>query len=159
MRFGWRFFFPSLYRKIKDQNPSISEEFTKTFLKWPRDRLETTWHQCWSFRAEKRSAQASTHPLSPAFVCLVLWEFWLRLNEIHEVRKFAPFEGFFLFLLLLLLFFRHLKITLDSGQPMLKTDHPSVWGGIKQFEHFQRGLYFSDNRPLALRGHVTNNFP
>ena len=41
MRFGQRVFFPSLYRKIKDQNPSISEDFTKTFLKWPRDRLET----------------------------------------------------------------------------------------------------------------------
>ena len=22
---------------------------------------------------------------------------------------------------------------------------PSVWGGIKRFEHFERGLYFSDN--------------
>ena len=38
----------------------------------------------------------------------------------------------------------------------VKTDHPSVWGGIKRFEHFQRGLYFSDNRPVALRGQVTN---
>ena len=53
---------------MKDQNPSISENFTKTFLKCPRDRLETTW----SFRAEKRFAQASAHPLSPAFVGLVL---------------------------------------------------------------------------------------
>ena len=47
------------------------------------------WRQCWSFRAEKRSAQASAHLLSPAFVCLVLWEFWLRPNEIYEVRTFA----------------------------------------------------------------------
>ena len=23
----------------------------------------------------------------------------------------------------------------------VKKDHPSVWGGIKRFEHFQRGLY------------------
>ena len=37
-----RFFFPSLYRKIKDKNPSISEDFTKTFLKWPHDGLDTT---------------------------------------------------------------------------------------------------------------------
>ena len=28
---------------------------------------------------------------SPAF----LWEFWLRLNEIHEVRSFAPCKGSF----------------------------------------------------------------
>ena len=41
-------FFPSLYRKIKDQNPSISKDFTNTFLKFPRDGLETTWRQCWS---------------------------------------------------------------------------------------------------------------
>ena len=93
---------------------------TKTFLKWPRDRLETTWRpwcQCWSFRAEKRSAQASAHPLSPAFVCLILWEFWLRLNEIHKVRTFASCKGYFLFLLLL--FFGQLKITLDSEQPAM----------------------------------------
>ena len=27
----------------------------------------------------------------------------------------------------------------------VKTDRPSAWGGIKRFEHFQRGLSFSDN--------------
>ena len=32
----------------------------------------------------------------------------------------------------------------------VKTDHPSVSGGIKRFEHFQRGLYFSDNCALDL---------
>ena len=41
-------FFPILYRNIKDQNPSIFKDFTKTFLKLPRDGLETTWRQCWS---------------------------------------------------------------------------------------------------------------
>ena len=42
--------------------------------------------------------------------------------------------------------FRHLKITLDSEQPTLKEKRiiPSVWGGIKSFEHFQRGEYFFD---------------
>ena len=42
--------------------------------------------------------------------------------------------------------FRHLNITLDSEQPMLKEKRiiPSVWRGIKSFEHFQRGEYFSD---------------
>ena len=35
---------------------------------------------------------------------------------------------------------------LDTEQPMLKEKRiiPSVWGGIKSFEHFQRGEYFSD---------------
>ena len=27
-------------------------------------------------------------------VCVVLWEFWLRLNEIHEVRTFSPCKAF-----------------------------------------------------------------
>ena len=40
--------------------------------------------------------------------------------------------------------FRDLKITLDLEQPVLKEKRiiPSVWGGIKSFEHFQRGEYF-----------------
>ena len=54
--------------------------------------------------------------------------------------------------MLFLLFFRHLKITLDSKQPMLKEERiiPSVRGGIKRFEHFQRGEYFSDNCTFEL---------
>ena len=28
------------------------------------------------------------------FFCVVLWEFWLRLNEIHEVRTFSPCKAF-----------------------------------------------------------------
>ena len=54
--------------------------------------------------------------------------------------------------MLFLLFFRHLKITLDSEQLMLKEEQviPSVWGGIKRFEHFQRGEYFSDNCAFEL---------
>ena len=50
----------------KYQNPSIYKDFTKTFLKLPRDGLETTRHQCWSSGRKKRSAQASTHPLLQA---------------------------------------------------------------------------------------------
>ena len=99
MRFGQRFFFPSLYRKIKDQNPSISEDFTKTFLKWPRDRLETMTSMlvfqggktfCASFCASliacvcsfsSPEPVVSGYKLSPvalgtrvAFVCVVLWD-------------------------------------------------------------------------------------
>ena len=52
----------------------------------------------------------------------------------HEVRKFAPCKPFYLLVFL----FRQLKITLDSEQLMLKEKRliPSVWGGIKSFEHF-----------------------
>ena len=50
--------------------------------------------------------------------CVVLWEFWLRLNEIHEVRTFAPCKVFsFLFVVVV---FSSLEITLDSEQPMLE---------------------------------------
>ena len=65
------------------------------------------------------------------------------LSEMHEVRTFAPCKAL-IFYLTSLLFFRRLKITLDSEQPMLKEKRiiPSVWGGIKGFEHFQRGEYF-----------------
>ena len=120
MRFGKRFFFTSLYRKIKDENPSISEDFTKTLLKWPRDRLETMTSMlvlqggktfCATFCASLIACVCSFSSPEPvvsgyklsrvalgtrmAFVCVVLWEFWLRLNEIHEVRNFAPCKGFF----------------------------------------------------------------
>ena len=57
------------------------------------------------------------------------------LSEIHEVRTFAPCKPF---LFDMFAFFRRLKITLDSEQSMLKEKWiiPSVWGGIKGFEHF-----------------------
>ena len=43
-------------------------------------------------------------------------------------------------------FFRRLKITLDSEEPILKEKRiiPSIWGGIKGFEQILRGEYFSD---------------
>ena len=77
------------------------------------------------------------------FVCFSQREFWLRLNEMHKVWTFSSRKAFFLCVAFV---FRHLKITLDSDQPMLKEKRiiPSVWGGIKSFEHFQRGEYFSD---------------
>ena len=77
------------------------------------------------------------------FVCLSLRQFWLlRLNEMHKVWTFAPRKAF---LLLCGFCFSSLE-TLDSEQPMLKEKGiiPSVWGGIKSFEHFQRGEYFFD---------------
>ena len=57
------------------------------------------------------------------------------LSEMHEVRTFAPCKAF---LFDMFAFFGRLKITLDSEQPMLKEKRiiPSVWGGIKGFEHF-----------------------
>ena len=65
------------------------------------------------------------------------------LSEMHEVRAFAPCKAF---LFEMFAFFRRLKITLDSEQPMLKEKRiiPSVWGGIKGFEYFLRGEHFSD---------------
>ena len=131
------------FRKIKDQNPSISENFTKTLLKWTRDRLETTWRQCWSLRAEKRSAQASAHPLSPAFVCLVLWEFWLRLNEILEVRTFAPCKGFF-FVFVVVVVFSSLEnyFGFRTTNVRVKTDHSVSLRWNKEFWTFPKRRVF-----------------
>ena len=81
------------------------------------------------FRAEKRSAQASAHPLSQAqgglFLCVDWVCLLLELSEMHEVRTFAPCKAFYL---TCLLFFRCLKITLDSEQQTLKEKRiiPSV---------------------------------
>ena len=105
--------------------------------------------------AEKRSAQASAHLLSQAqgglfcvlafdcvFVCQ--WESfdwdWMKCTSCERLLLEKPFYLCVVFVL------RHLRITLDSEQPMLKQKRiiPSVWGGIKSFEHFQRGEYFSD---------------
>ena len=71
-------------------------------------------------------------------VCLLL-EFRVKYTR---CERLLPVKHFYL---TCLLFFRRLKITLDSEQPMLKEKRiiPSVWGGIKGFEHFLRGEYFS----------------
>ena len=53
---------------------------------------------CQTFRAEKRSAQASAHPLSQAqgglFLCVDWVCLLLKLSEMHEVRTFAPCNAF-----------------------------------------------------------------
>ena len=72
-------------------------------LKWPRDGLESTWRQCWSSGRKNVPCKLLRIPyhrlkvgFSVCWVCLfvVLWQFWLRLNEIHEVRPFAPWKSF-----------------------------------------------------------------
>ena len=62
-----------------------------------------------------------------------------RLLLVEVCKAFS-----FVFLLLLLLFFRHLKITLDSEQPMLKEERiiPSVWGGINVLNIFKEASIF-----------------
>ena len=71
------------------------------------------------------------------FVCCWSWVKCTRFERLLPVKHFIWHVCFF---------FRRLKITLDSEQPMLKEKRiiPSVWGGIKGFEHFLRGEYFSD---------------
>ena len=78
-------------------------------------------------------------------VCLLV-EFWVKCTR---WERLLPVKHFYL---TCLLFFRHLKITLDSEQPMLKGKRiiPSVWGGIKGFEHFLGGEYFLIVHPINL---------
>ena len=66
--------------------------------------LETTWRQCWSsgrknvlrnrLRIPYCRLKAGFSVCRLRFLCVVLWEFWLRLNEIHEVRTFSPCKAF-----------------------------------------------------------------
>ena len=85
-----------------------------------------------------------------AFLCVdcvrLLLEFWVNCTRCECL---LPLKHFYL---TCLLFFRRLKITLDSEQPMLKEKRiiPSVWGGIKGFEHFLRGEYFLIVHPINL---------
>ena len=67
------------------------------------------------------------------------WD-WMKCTRCLLLEK--------LFYLSVVFVLRHLKITSDSEQPMLKEKWiiPSVWGEIKSFQlqHLQRGEYFSD---------------
>ena len=97
---------------------------------------------CASLIAGSRGAFSVLAVVSVDCVCLFVTE--RVLNEMHKVWTFASRNKPFYFCVVFV--FRHLKITLDSEQPMLKEKRiiPSVWGGIKSFEHLQRGEYFSD---------------
>ena len=80
------------------------------------------------FRAEKRSAQASAHPFPQAqgeLFCVLTVFVGGVLSEMHEVRTVTSCKAF---LFDMFAFFRRLKITLDSEQPMLKEKRiiPSV---------------------------------
>ena len=71
-------------------------------------------------------------------VCLLL-ECWVKCTRCERLLRVKHFY------LTCLLFFRRLKITLDSEQPMLKEKRiiPSVWGGIKGFWTFlKRRVFF-----------------
>ena len=77
---------------------------------------------------------------------VVLWEFWLRLNETLQevhVRTFAPCRAF-LFVLVVVFSSLENYFGFRTTNVRVKTDH-SVSLRWKRFEYFQRGLYFSDN--------------
>ena len=86
--------------------------------------------------------------LKGGFFCVGSCECWLCLFVCHWESSEWNAQGERLLLKkpFILCGFRHLKITLDLEQPMWKEKRiiPSVWGGIKSFEHLQRGEYFSD---------------
>ena len=100
-----------------------------------------------AFRAEKRSAQASAHPLSQAqgglfclftaFVCVVLGESWLRLNEIHKVRRFAPSKAFLFVLSSLENYFEF-----RTNNVSVKTDHSISLRWNKMFWTFPKRFVF-----------------
>ena len=122
-------------------NPAIKAKNAKkdrrAILCWPWFSLQGGKTFCASFCASLIAGSRR------AFLCVDCVCLFGVLSEMHEVRTFAPCKAF---LFDMFAFFCRLKITLDSEQPMLKEKRiiPSVWGGIKGFEHFLRGEYFSD---------------
>ena len=95
---------------------------------------------CASLIAGSRRAFLCVDGVDRVRLCLFVdWD-WMKCTRCERLLLEKPFYLCVVFVL------RHLKITLDSEQPMLKQKRiiPSVWGGIKSFEHFQRGEYFSD---------------
>ena len=81
-----------------------------------------------------------------ACVCLsrlVLWEFWLRLNEIHEVRTFAPCKGFFCFCCCCCFFFTWKLLWIQNNQCYSKNRssvslrrNKTLWTFPKRFVFF-----------------------
>ena len=62
------------------------------------------------------------------------------MNEIHKVQRFAPSKAFFFVLWSLENYFEF-----RTTNVRVKMDLSVSLRWIKGFEHFQRGLYFSDN--------------
>ena len=129
--------------------------WSRLHVRWgnPPHVTSPTWgprpscKQALSFRAEKRSAQASAHHLSQAqgglfcvltegVDCVCLW----NARGANVCSLWRSVKPFYSFLLLLLLIFRHLKITLDSEQP--ERIIPSVWGGINVLNIFKEASIF-----------------
>ena len=109
--------------------------FTHDIYPHPHPRLQSGKTFCASFCASQ--AQGG---LFCWCVCLSLREHWERFGwdwmKCTRCERLLLEKSFYLCVVFLL---RHLQITLDSEQPMLKQKRiiPSVWGGIKRFEHFQ----------------------
>ena len=131
-----KIFFPSIYRKIKDQIPRMSEDFTKTFLKWPRDRLR--------LRDVNVGLSGRKNVLRKQFVPFCEssdWD-WIKYTRCERLLLVKAF-----FLLLLLLFFSSLEnyFGFRTTNVRVKTDHSVSLRRNKTFWIFPTGLYFSDN--------------
>ena len=94
---------------------------------------------CASFCASLIAGSRQEFSVRWLCACLLL-EFWVECTRCERLLLVKQFY------LTCLLFFRCLKITLDSEQPMLKEKRiiPSVWGGIsKRFWTFLKRRVFS----------------
>ena len=109
--------------------------------------LETTWRQCWSSGRKNGLRNRLRIPycsLKAGFLRVLP-----ETNEIHEVRTFSPCKAFFfvfVFVVVVVFLVTWKLLWIQSNQCYSKKMIiPSVWNWIRRFEHFQRGLYFSDN--------------
>ena len=75
------------------------------------------------------------------------WD-WMKFTRCERLLLVKAF--FFVFVVFVGFSSLENYFGLRTTNVRVKTVHPSVWGGIKRFEHFQRGLYFPDNRAFDL---------
>ena len=130
---------------MKDQNPSISEDFTKTFLKWPRHGLETTWRKCWSSRRKRvlrKLLRISCRRLKAGCsVCLFVTESfdWDRMKCTRCERLLLPFYLFVCFFFPSLENYFGFRTTNVKG----KTDHSvSLRWNKKLWSFPERRVFF-----------------
>ena len=94
---------------------------------------------------KKRSAQASAHPLVYRLRLFVSFcEFWLRLNEMHEVRTFVHCKGFLFFVFVVVVVFSSLEnyFGFRTTNVRVKTVHSVSLKRNKTFWTFQEVCIF-----------------
>ena len=135
-------------RKIKDQNPSISEYFTKTFLKCPRDRLETTWCNVGLSGRKNvlRKLLRSPHRLRlfVSFCESSDWD-WMKYTRCERLLLLKAFFLVFVFVVVVVFSSLENYFGFRTTNVRVKTDHSVSLRRNKTFWTFQKRFVFFYN--------------